>query len=93
MFPFFAGYNSTKWALEGFSEGLWHELKPFGIRVKAIEPGFVETAIWGKVLPGDDEPAQASEHVPPLHGGDARVRGLDHGPHPTRAAPRRSGAP
>lgn len=55
VFPFFAGYNSTKWALEGISEGLWHELRPFGIRVKAIEPGFVETAIWGKVLPDSDE--------------------------------------
>jgi NAD(P)-dependent dehydrogenase (short-subunit alcohol dehydrogenase family) len=51
-FPFFAAYNSTKWALEGLSEGLWHELKPFGIRVKAVEPGFVETTIWGKALPG-----------------------------------------
>lgn len=51
-FPFFGVYNSTKWALEGISEGLWHELKPFGIRVKAIEPGFVDTAIWGKVIPG-----------------------------------------
>ena len=30
VFPFFAAYNSTKWALEGISEGLWHELKPFG---------------------------------------------------------------
>jgi len=56
VFPFFAAYNSTKWALEGVSEGLWHELKPFGIRVKAIEPGFVETAIWGKVLPDVGEP-------------------------------------
>ncbi len=55
VFPFFTAYNSTKWALEGLSEGLWHELRPFGIRVKAIEPGFVETAIWGKVLPDSDE--------------------------------------
>lgn len=56
VFPFFAGYNSTKWALEGISEGLWHELRPFGIRVKAIEPGFVETDIWGKALPDEGEP-------------------------------------
>jgi NAD(P)-dependent dehydrogenase (short-subunit alcohol dehydrogenase family) len=60
-FPFFAGYNSTKWALEGMSEGLWHELLPFGIRVKAIEPGYVETAIWGKVLPGEGEPVEGPE--------------------------------
>jgi NAD(P)-dependent dehydrogenase (short-subunit alcohol dehydrogenase family) len=51
VFPFFAGYNSTKWAMEGLCEGLWHELAPFGIRVKAIEPGYVDTAIWGRVLP------------------------------------------
>ena len=51
-FPFFGAYNSTKWAFEGVSEGLWHELEPFGVRVKAIEPGFVETAIWSKALPG-----------------------------------------
>ncbi len=55
VFPFFAGYNATKWAFEGLTEGLWHELKPFGIRVKAVEPGFVQTAIWGKVLPDSDE--------------------------------------
>ncbi len=61
VFPFFAGYNSTKWALEGLSEGLWHELQPFGVRVKVIEPGFVETAIWGKVLPDSDEGLPGSE--------------------------------
>jgi len=59
-FPFFASYNATKHALEGYSEGLWHELKPFGIRVKAIEPGFVETAIWGKALPSTAEDVDAS---------------------------------
>ena len=29
--------------------------------MKAIEPGFVETAIWGKVLPGKGEPIDAPE--------------------------------
>lgn len=67
VFPFFAGYNSTKWAMEGISEGLWHELKPFGIRVKAIEPGFVQTAIWGKVLPDKGEPVgEGSPYAPYL---------------------------
>lgn len=61
-FPFFAVYNASKWALEGLSEGLWHELKPFGIRVKVIEPGFVETAIWDKALAGPDgEPVPGPE--------------------------------
>ena len=64
-FPFFGAYNSTKWAFEGISEGLWHELKPFGIRVKAIEPGFVETAIWGKALPDKDSDVGGSEAYRP----------------------------
>ncbi len=49
-FPFFGIYNASKWAIEGLSEGLWHELKPFGIKVKAIEPGYVATAIWNKAM-------------------------------------------
>lgn len=66
VFPFFAGYNSTKWAMEGISEGLWHELRPFGIRVKAIEPGFVETAIWGKALPEEGTPLKGPEAYHPF---------------------------
>lgn len=64
-FPFFGAYNSTKWAFEGASEGLWHELKPFGIRVKAIEPGFVETAIWDKALKGGSSEQQPAENADP----------------------------
>jgi short-subunit dehydrogenase len=33
----------TKWAVEGFSEGLQYELRPFNVRVRAIEPGLIET--------------------------------------------------
>jgi NAD(P)-dependent dehydrogenase (short-subunit alcohol dehydrogenase family) len=67
-FPFFGAYNATKWAFESISEGLWHELKPFGIRVKAIEPGYVETAIWGKALPSNPvrahDPSAAGPYAP-----------------------------
>ena len=55
VFPFFAVYNASKHALEGFSEGMWHELKEFGIRVKAVEPGFVETPIYDKAMRGEGE--------------------------------------
>ncbi len=43
--PFIAFYCATKFALEAYSESLWHELKPFGITVTLIEPGWVRTAI------------------------------------------------
>ena len=60
-FPFFATYNASKHALEGFSEGLWHELQPFGIRVKVVEPGYVATPIYGKAGVTSEGAAAASE--------------------------------
>ncbi len=45
--PAFGAYNASKWALEGFSESLYHELKPFGIHVVLIEPGAYKTKIFG----------------------------------------------
>ncbi|MGA9246430.1 MAG: SDR family NAD(P)-dependent oxidoreductase [Silvibacterium sp.] len=43
--PYAAFYSATKFALEAYSESLWYELKPFGITVSLIEPGFVRTSI------------------------------------------------
>jgi NAD(P)-dependent dehydrogenase (short-subunit alcohol dehydrogenase family) len=36
-------YCSTKFAVEGFSESLHHELAPLGIRVTIVEPGYFRT--------------------------------------------------
>ncbi|MBC7927052.1 MAG: SDR family NAD(P)-dependent oxidoreductase [Bryobacteraceae bacterium] len=36
-------YGSTKFAVEGFSEGLAQELRPLGIWVTIVEPGFFRT--------------------------------------------------
>jgi NAD(P)-dependent dehydrogenase (short-subunit alcohol dehydrogenase family) len=41
--PFGSLYNSSKFAVEGFSEGLSHELVPLNIRVKIVEPGSIAT--------------------------------------------------
>jgi NAD(P)-dependent dehydrogenase (short-subunit alcohol dehydrogenase family) len=42
-FPFYSLYHGTKWAVEGLSEALTFELAPFGIRVKIVEPGSIQT--------------------------------------------------
>lgn len=49
-----APYIATKFALEGFGESLFLEMRPFGTHVVIIEPGIIRTAIWDKsrrVLP------------------------------------------
>jgi NAD(P)-dependent dehydrogenase (short-subunit alcohol dehydrogenase family) len=46
--PAFSVYNSTKFAVEGLSEGLWYELGAFGVKVKVIEPGAIKTEFGGR---------------------------------------------
>jgi len=41
--PFLSPYCAGKFAIEGLSESLHYELKPFGIRVKIVEPGGVRS--------------------------------------------------
>ena len=52
--PFQAHYAASKFAVEGLTEALCHELLSQGIRVLLIEPGDVKTTIW-----------KSSEHVIP----------------------------
>src|SRR3984957_19011479 len=42
-FPGIGAYHASKWALEGFSQALAAEVKPFGIHVTLIEPGGFST--------------------------------------------------
>ena len=42
--PYSALYSATKHAIEGYSESLDHELRPFGIRVVVVEPAYTRTS-------------------------------------------------
>ena len=41
--PGLGAYGASKFALEGFSEGLYFELQPFGVEVVLLEPGTYST--------------------------------------------------
>jgi NAD(P)-dependent dehydrogenase (short-subunit alcohol dehydrogenase family) len=44
--PGLGAYASSKFALEGMTEALRHELRPFGVRVVLVEPGPYRTEIF-----------------------------------------------
>ena len=56
-FALMSHYCATKYALNGLSESMAHELARFNIRVTLIEPGTVITPIFGKgnSIPEDEE--------------------------------------
>lgn len=49
-FPLYSLYNSTKWAVEGFSEALQFELKELNVKVKIIEPGIIKTDFYDRSM-------------------------------------------
>lgn len=52
--PFFAMYGASKFALEGLSESLHYEVRPFGIDVAIVQPGSFPTEMSQKVQFGSD---------------------------------------
>jgi NAD(P)-dependent dehydrogenase (short-subunit alcohol dehydrogenase family) len=65
-FPGSGLYNASKFALEGFTEALHHEVKPFGVRVTLIEPGAFRTEFASSVAM---KAARSIEDYAPLHAG------------------------
>ncbi|PZR27549.1 MAG: short-chain dehydrogenase/reductase [Citrobacter freundii] len=51
-YPTCSIYNASKFAVDGFSEGLAYELAQFGINVKVVAPGGMQTDFAGRSLQG-----------------------------------------
>jgi NAD(P)-dependent dehydrogenase (short-subunit alcohol dehydrogenase family) len=50
--PFNSSYIATKWAMEGWSEAMSFELAPFGIGIKTVLPGGMNTDFFGSMVIG-----------------------------------------
>ncbi len=49
--PGMGAYQTAKFAVEGFSEVLSSEVKPFGVKVTIVEPGAFRTPVWSMERP------------------------------------------
>jgi NAD(P)-dependent dehydrogenase (short-subunit alcohol dehydrogenase family) len=49
-FPFASLYHATKFALEGWSESMWHELQTLNVRIKTVAPGGILTDFAGRSM-------------------------------------------
>lgn len=62
--PMFSIYCASKWAVEGFTEALTHEVKPeWGIKFTCIEPGGFRTDWAGRSMDFGEEKCEAYDHI------------------------------
>lgn len=47
--PTMSVYSASKFALEGASEALWYEVRPWNIKVSLVQPGFINSDSYEKV--------------------------------------------
>jgi NAD(P)-dependent dehydrogenase (short-subunit alcohol dehydrogenase family) len=53
--PFMALYGASKYAVEGYSESLDHEIRGSGVRVVLVEPAYTRTSFEGNVYQADQQ--------------------------------------
>ena len=65
--PWMFGYSTSKFAVFGLSEGLRMELRPHGVGVTTICPGFIDTPIMRTSVVRGDGAAERQEKLARFH--------------------------
>ncbi len=63
--PTMASYSASKHALEGASEALWYEMRPFGINVTLIQPGFINSNSFQNIYYSQSSQPDSQENGEP----------------------------
>ncbi len=62
VLPLTSLYCSSKYAVEGFTESLYYELLPHGVRVSIVEPGAFSTDFKANVIYGENSGSETSPY-------------------------------
>jgi short-subunit dehydrogenase len=65
--PTMAAYSASKFALEGAHEALWYEVRPWGIGVTLVQPGFVDSDGFQRVRYTEQSDRSEHELAEPYH--------------------------
>lgn len=65
--PTMAVYSASKHALEGATESLWYELKPWNIKATLVQPGFINSKGFEKVKKTKLSKQSSEERNSPYH--------------------------
>jgi NAD(P)-dependent dehydrogenase (short-subunit alcohol dehydrogenase family) len=68
-FPLNSAYQSSKFALEGFSESMRYELEEFGINVILVEPGVIKTNFFENIKVNENSAKKTSPYAPLMQKG------------------------
>lgn len=60
--PTMSAYSASKFALEGATEALWYEMKPWNIKVSIVAPGFIRSKSFENVYYSKESCDSAARH-------------------------------